>query len=301
MSDRNANSPFTYLYRDVKFYIGIKAVTDTGKLNEGITLKKLVWNIHKAIDNIESQRKYVFSHLHTLYGEQFKTLTGRDLQVSDLRVSFVPADTLLHSVMLDDIDDTCGAHIYVETSPGNFQGHFMLNRPATEFEAMCAIRMLRDYHDSDPGAARPRQARRFVMEGMSCTVDWSAEKVDVDFAVKHYAPDTPTVDVIKDVSLTDLEKAFFRDIWERKLRSSPRDYDHPLGNPSHADFGLATYLLEHGHDPSVVKAAIISSRTSLYEDKGNWAEGYLRKTINAAMESVEKKAAQTEAKKRLSL
>lgn len=295
---RMPNRELEKLYQRVKFYIGFKAVgSDGGTVQRGTTLP-MVWSFHKAANNLNAQLQYAFPKLQELYGPLFEEVTGRQLQESDVRLSFCPADDLVSAVMLDDIEDTCGAHVYVETSPNNFQGHYMLSRPAAKDEAECVIRMLRDYYGGDPGAAKVRQGRRFVQPGMQCITDWYEVPVDVDYAVKHYykAP-SEEISVLEDgVLLSAQDMDLYKEVWDRKLRLT-RDIKHPLGDKSTADFGLALFVLEKGSSASVAKAAIACARTSLHEDKGSYAARYLQKTVESAVATRE----QSLVKKRLSI
>ena len=301
MSD---NQLLTQFYKTVQFSIGFKVKGQDGSvLYRAYTALPMKWDSFKAGESIESQRNYAFPRLKDLHGEKFKELMGRELRASDLSVGFRPVeDELLTAVYIDDVSTSVPGHLMVETSTDSFHAHFLLNRPSTEEEAFAVLRALRDWYGGDPGAAKPRQVRRFVTEGISFQVNPDEPTVDVDWCVEHYPPvqKAPKLD-LSPVALSDVQKMFFQDIWDRKLRSSRHDIDHPNGNFSDADFGLATYLLEHGYEPSVVKSAIISSRSGLSEKKGAWTEGYLEKTVENAVSAVNTKQVSQSAKKRFSL
>ena len=296
-----ANLELERLYKKVRFYIGIKAVSPDGKtvVNSGITYRKVILDFQKAAQLLEEQCRFAFSEILKNDGVRFKEITGRDLQLSDLRPSFCPADEMLQAVMLDDVEDNCGAHVLVETSPGNWQGHFNLSRPASKKEAACVIRMLRSYHDSDPGAAKVRQGRRFIIGNMRSVVDWSEDAADVDHAVKCYSVEDEDEPVLEDEYpvLTESQKYLYRQVWERRLKSS-YSYRYPRGNKSAADFGLAMYVLDKGSSPGVAGAALLHSRQTLSIDKGTYALRYVRKTVGAAWQ---KKQRQIEMQKRLKL
>lgn len=290
------NQKLSTLYRKVRFFIGFKAVSHDGSvanLTAGIGYSELVWNFLDACRNLEAQCRYALPEIMKRHGADFKSITGREMQLSDLRPSFTPADEKLSAVMLDDIDDTCGAHVNIETSPGNFQGHFRLSRPADKEEAMCCIRMLRDWYSSDPGAAKSRQGRRFITPNLSGSIDyWGEEDIDVDYAIMHYTkPETPEISSGVDFNLTADEKTLYREIWER-TRINSICAQHPTGDRSTADFRIACYVLEKGGTPDKAKAAVICARLTLYDDKGDHAAGYLQTTINAAVaEDLKKRAA----------
>ena len=152
--------------------------------------------------------------------------------------------------------------------------------------------MLRDWHGGDAGAAKTKQGRRFPTPGMTCIVNLNEETIDVDFAVKHYTKimDSDEDELIADddVQLTSTEKALYREVWQRKLQSSVSS-QHPSGNKSAADFGLAIFIAQKGGNPSLALAAIISSRTTLLEDKGEaYARQYAQKTAISAFLKHEK-------------
>ena len=290
------NTYFSYAYSELKFYLGFKAYgSDGAKLNRGLTLPR-IWDSRECSnERVSLQREYALPLLCERFGDEFKAATGRELQLSDVRASFAPADEHLRAVMLDDIDDCCGAHILVETSPNNYQGHFFLSRKATEEEVMCCIRMLREYHGGDPGAAKPRQARRFATEGLSCELNLTEELVDVDFAVKHYQAEEVDFDAeeITHVALTPEETRLYREIWERKLLQT-RSITKPNGDKSIADFGLATYILQKGLTADVAYAALHTARQTLITDKGaHHAERYTRTTIRNAQAALFKKSSKT--------
>ena len=283
-----AHQKLSTMYRKVRFFIGFKAVSPDGSvanLTAGIGYTELIWNFLDACKNLEAQCRFAFPMISERHGVDFKLITGRDMQLSDLRPSFTPADEKLCAVMLDDIQDTCGGHVNVETSPGNWQGHFRLSRPADKDEAMCCIRMLRDWHSSDPGAAKSRQGRRFITPNLNCSIDyWDEEDINVDYALKHYSKaEVPEISSGADVNLTTDEKILYREIWERK-RMNTICVQHPTGNRSSADYRVACYVIEKGGTPGKAKAAIICSRLTLYTDKGDYTAGYLQTTINSAVE-----------------
>lgn len=290
------NQKLSTLYSKVTFFIGFKAVSpdaSVASLRTGVGFSKYIRRFSDACRNPEAQCQFAFSHIDELHGAAFARITGRALQLSDLRASFTPADKLLSAVMLDDIADTDGAHVNIETSPGNFQGHFRLSRPADDIEAMCCIRMLRDWHHSDPGAAKSRQSRRFLKSGLSGSIEyWDEADIDVDFAVKHYPPvPVQEIEISEDVHLSDAEKILYREIWERR-RINSICAQYPTGDRSTADFRVATYVLEKGGNPDKAKAAVICARLTLYDDKGDHAAGYLQTTINAAVaEDLKKRTA----------
>jgi len=296
-----ANRELERLYKKVRFFIGIKAASPDGKMvvNSGITYRKVILDFQKAAQTLEKQCRYAFPEILKKEGVCFKEITGRDLQLADLRPSFCPADDMLQAVMLDDVEDNCGAHVLVETSPGNWQGHFLLSRPASKKEATCVIRMLRSYHDSDPGAAKVRQGRRFITGDMRSLVDWSEDAADVDHAVKCYSDEDEDELELDDEYpvLTESQKDLYRQVWERRLKNS-YSYLYPHGNKSAADFGLAMYILDKGLSPGVAGAALIHSRQTLSIDKGSYALRYVQKTVGAAWKE---KLRQTEKQKRLKL
>lgn len=271
------NSAFTQLYKSVSFYIGIKVKqNDTVLLNTGVALPR-VWECAEAITKLRQQQHIAFARLSEESGSKFQQLTGQTLTLDDLRVSFIPKDVLLQAVYLDDIEDSVPAHVLVETSPGNWQGHFRLNRPSTETEAKAVIRMLRDWYGGDAGAAKPRQARRFVTANLSCDCHWDEEDINVEDAVRLYGkePDTPELPELSQVDSTPEEISFYQDVWKRKLRSAH-------GDKSSADFGLALYLLQRGKSVEIATAAIRCARITLVEDKPH-AEKYLRDTVAKAL------------------
>jgi hypothetical protein len=271
------NEIFSYLYQLVTFYVGIK-VKDKNSvlLNSGVSLSK-VWSMQQAITQIEHQRQYAYSRLLQEYGARFRNITGRDLLPEDLRVSFCPQDEKLKAVYLDDVDLSTPAHILVETSLGNYQAHFGLNRPCDEHEAKAVIRALRDWYGGDAGAAKARQARRFVTSYVE--IHPEEELIDVDEAVHLYVEDEITIlQVGAETTLDDAEQRLFREIWGRKLKTS-------AGDKSRADFGLAVYLLKNGYTPEVAMAAIRCARPTLVEDKQGSPEKYLLHTISKAAQT----------------
>ena len=277
------NRELAYLYRNVRFYLGFKVVTVDGTaINRGVTLP-LVWNMRKACEQFDKQRRYALSEIHAGFGQLFESVAGRPLQLSDLRISFCPADSALQAVYLDDVEESIG-HVNVETSPGNFQAHFRLSRPCDELEASAVIRMLRYCHGGDPGAAKARQGRRFITPGLRYEFDWHEDDVNVEDAVRLFP--APDVEVeftdcltITAVVLTDSEQSLYREVWQRKLRNAK-------GDKSAADFGLAAYILEKGLSADVAASAIAAARTTLFDDKGGYARSYVSRTVQTAIKAV---------------
>jgi hypothetical protein len=276
----NPNTEFCNLYSSVKFYVGVKITgTDGTVLLNGGTALPRVWTMRAACDAIEMQRLYAFPRLRGIYGERFTALTGREMQPSDLRVSFYPQGRELAAIYLDDVDDTTPAHFLVETSPGNWQAHFRLSRSCNEEEARAVIRALRDWYGGDAGAAKARQGRRFITDGLGYEAYWAEEDVDVDEAVRLYWESEP-IELYDDehVELSETEKTLFRSIWNRKLATTR--------NKSKADFGLAAYLLERGRGAAVAREAIRCARITLAEDKGAHTEKYLKLTVRKAVAKI---------------
>ena len=230
---------YPQILRMNRFFLGFKVVSVEGSaINRGITLP-LVWKMRKACEQFDRQRRFAFPEILAGFGQQFESVVGRPLQLSDLRISFCPADSELRAVYLDDVGESIG-HINIETSPGNFQAHFRLSRPCTEIEASAVIRMLRYCHGGDPGAAKVRQGRRFITPGLRYEFDWHEDAVNVEDAVRLFP--TPDVDaefseriMLKAVVLTDSEQVLYQEVWQRKLRNAK-------GDKSSADFGLAVYV-----------------------------------------------------------
>ena len=290
MNDNHAVPPgksnnylLTHLYEIVKFSVGFKVKDLDGTvLQRAYTALPMEWDTAKADGRINKTRTYAFPKLKEQHGDKFARLMGRELLPSDLSVGFAPADGLLSSVYIDDVNGSVPGHLMIETSPDNYHAHFKLDRPCTEEEAAACLRALKDQYGGDPGAMKPRQVRRFVTEGLSFKTNWDEEPVSVDYCVKNY----PAIKVAAfkisntevDVDLTEAEKSFFADVWARKLRRAGND-------ASIADFGLATYLIESGQSSDKVIEAIKFCRKTVDTDK-NWYEGhaedYLRNTAARA-------------------
>ena len=293
------NYLLTHLYGNVKFSVGFKVKDIDGTvLQRAYTALPMVWDTAKAGEQINKTRTYAYQKLKELHGDKFSRLMGRELLPSDLSVGFAPADELLSSVYIDDVNGSVPGHLMIETSPDNYHAHFKLDRPCTEVEAAACLRALKDWYGGDPGAMKPRQVRRFVTEGLSFKTNWDEESVSVDYCVKNYPPikviPLGVSDTEADVDLTDAEKSFFADVWARKFRRAGND-------ASIADFGLATYLIENGQSAEKVSEAIRFCRKTLDTDK-NWYEGhgddYLRNTVEKAAAVI---SAKPKLKKGLSL
>ena len=284
------NREFDTLYHKVKFFIGFKVRDENGKAtNLGLRLP-MEWTIQSAYTNLEKQYEYTFPKIQEQFGTVFESLSGRALQLSDLRASFCPADEKLFAVYLDDVDDCVPAHLLVETSPGSWHAHFRTSRPCTEDEAMAVIRMLRDWYGGDPGAAKARQGRRFIAPGMQFETNWDEPDIDVEFAVKHYPKeeaedgDELVSALGARVALSEAEKKMYPEIWTRIVRNMK-------GRASDADYGLAMYVLEKGGTPEKAREAILCSRPRIIEEKGAYLAKYLSKIFMRTAEKMKEKAA----------
>lgn len=73
--------------------------------------------------------------------ERIRHATGRDLVLSDVRLAFKPTGTKLQVAFVDDVKQI-DAHLLIETSPNNWQAHFILSRECTFDEVLEVQRWL---------------------------------------------------------------------------------------------------------------------------------------------------------------
>lgn len=234
-----------------------------------------------------------FSRTH---GDEFQQKVGRPMEYRDLHPALVPTDKQLRSVFIDDITepDTIKAHFAVETSPGSFQVHYRLSRPADDAEAAAVLRMLHDWYGGDIGALKPRQMRRLATDASKIQIFTDDEILDVDYAVHHYPKPERVIDIddhgkIEDVP-DEIVKIFAQEWNERRRRTV--EHDKPYGDKSVADHHVARLVLSHGYSQATAREMIreIRGEEDLLQKKGpGHIEKYLTITVQGAAQILQQR------------
>lgn len=237
-----------------------------------------------------------FKTFSSTHGDEFHQKVGRPMEYRDLHPALVPTDSKLNSVFIDDIKepDAIKAHFAVETSPGSFQVHYRLSRPADDDEASAVLRMLHDWYGGDIGALKPRQMRRLATDASKIQVFADDEILDVDYAVHHYPKPERVLDIDDHGEIEDVPEeivTIFAKEWNDKRRRTV-EHDKPYGDKSVADHHVARLVLTHGYSLATAREMIreIRGEDDLLQKKGpGHIEKYLTITVQGAAQILQQK------------
>jgi hypothetical protein len=296
---------FSNLYPEVHLYAGFKVLSLNGfEYHNGLTFKRIMRS-SDLIMNYQRQQEETYKVLVQNYGNEFARWVGRPMVVSDIRLAVKPAQEKQIAVFLDDVTESVGAHLMVETSPGNFHAHFVVDRFCNDWEIIRIQKVLNRFFNGDRRAVRRRQARRLPVPGLRTKINTDLPLINAERLLllsKFYFPEMEaeipvTTQLVQKSQNNDgtnescteheggavLPDSAIRDIWFRKWMRHHKD-------DSAADFGLATYLIEkQGYSVSAVIDAIRLARDNLVQEKGMGAEQYLRHTAEKAASVVEQR------------
>lgn len=168
----------------------IKALCMDGTVLEHSLDTAEIWEFEMAVTEFGMQVHHWKANRY--YDLCVQESLGRNVQPGEIQVAFRPTTEMSGAVFFDDVASSNPGHILIETSPNNFQAHYLLSRNATESE-VAAIRkhLILDGvgFDRVQGAMTlmaPVQARRFP-EGRFVHDVWK-EPLDVDLILGECEP-----------------------------------------------------------------------------------------------------------------
>jgi hypothetical protein len=191
------------------------------------------------------------------FAPEIRAKFGREPMPGEIRLAFRPMNGLFRSVFLDDITIKTQAHILIETSRDNWQGHFILGREVTVDVAATLQKHLigscagSSRPTADPGAASPRQARRFP-EGRS-VYNTLLPPLDVDDLLEKIKASQPerTLNMATNSSSDSADREAHWDdvaldsVWRRQAGNIFDDKKQRDKSYSAVDMAFANYLLGH--------------------------------------------------------
>jgi hypothetical protein len=243
------------LYPRVQIVYYLKAtLPDGSKLRRGYDTKQ-VWGFEMATTSTGLAVHHWKAE--EMFASVIRNTLNREPLPGEIRVAFRPVLDTYGAVFVDDIIRDTPANILIETSPENWQGHFILSRPVSHQDAtkiqkhviMSCTGTSREH--GDPGAASPKQARRFP-EGRFLYDDWR-EPLDVDNVLSLLSVTTPPkAPVCRNAPIQNnagnWTQAALEDLYAR--------FNTENSNLSEVDMSFALYLLSKGMDKEFVGEAI---------------------------------------------
>ncbi len=229
--------------------------------------------------------------------EQF----GREPKIDEIRLAFRPDQAFFHSVFVDDVTGQTKAHILIETSPGNWQAHFILDKEVTIDVAADIQKFLiansigTSRPTADPASASPKQARRFP-EGRFIH-DTMLPKLNVDEIlakikiVEHEKRQATSINCkIKHQSREEhWDDESLGQVYSRQLK---RIYDNKKAKDksySAVDLAFVMYMVGHCElDVDFVKESLKKVSPNI-ERRHPQLDYYLRRTLEKALQYIENK------------
>lgn len=199
---------------------------------------------------------------------------------ANVRIALTPERTSLQMVFIDDIlgdevdvMETVPGHLFVETSPGRWQVHFILEKPYSVAEAQSIQSQLRQQYGADPGASAGLQPRRHPLSCVSVAEALDRPLCTVKpLAVAMVATAAAGLRSHTAVSEKDLDA--YRRRWDARYAKT--------GDASAADFVVAMACAED----RLSRDAMIAVLTAVSQDagarKGRYAEAYFARTAERA-------------------
>lgn len=295
---------FAMLYPKVRLQPGVKVeALDWSVYRDGTTLKVVEDSVALMLDYEGAQERGCLV-LAGLRGGAFEKAVGRKMRPSDMRLAVRPVLELQAAAFLDDVTSDTEAHLMIETSPGSWHAHFVLDRLCTSVEIIKIQKYLRFFFGGDPAAIRSLQPRRIPVPGLGVLVNHGLPPFKADSLLKQYeaccfddakrAPvqacsGAPSIfsralvpvacNTAPHLERPDLDDRVLREQWKRRLSQNFR------ADKSSADFGLAVYLLKRGWHPRDVRDALLRTSESIVSRKGRNLDFYLDHTVEKAVMS----------------
>lgn len=227
------------------------------------------------VDNEQEWRQRFLDMCHRQWGDQAILRIGRPLSLDDIRIAFRPNCETYLMAFVDDVEPMAKAHLLVETSPGNWQAHFVLSRPCTSDEVLMVHRYLSQLYNGDQGAHAADQARRLPRPPLRTTVQQPA-MLDVDQILQQTKPPATRLPK-KSKQFMAFSQQTFHEMWSRKLKQAH-------GDKSRADFKMAIYLLSKGYSVEEICDVLNIVSSDLEQRKGRWSNDYLLRTVIKAQQ-----------------
>lgn len=282
-------SALKLLYPKVSFVIFYKIHLDDGKIIRNGYEDKNTWPFISALSNeiLLAAKQNGFNR----FAAEIREKVGRDPLDGEIRIAYRPVQGHFRSVFVDDVNELTRAHILIETSPNNWQAHFILDQEVT-IDVAAVIQRYMIAHctgttrpTADPAAASPRQARRFpdgrfIHDALLPLVDVNdiLKKIETSQQVcPTYAPKghKSREEHWDDVAL---EQAYLRHI--SKIYDNPKAKDKSY---SAVDISFAMYLMGYCQlDEEFVKEALRRVSQGIDARHAN-VDDYLDRTIRKAL------------------
>lgn len=243
------------LYPRVQIIYYLKAIMSDGSLLRKGYDTRQVWDFENAASSTGINVHHWKAE--EMFAPAIRNSVGRDPLPGEIRVAFRPVLDIFGAVFVDDVIRDTPANILVETSPENWQGHFILSRPVNHQDAAKIQKHLilsctgTSREHGDPGAASPKQARRFP-EGRFLHDTWR-EPLDVDKILNMLSVMIPPkAPVIRKAPIQsnagNWTQTALEDLYAR--------FNAINDNLSEVDMSFGLYLLSKGLDEEFVSEAI---------------------------------------------
>ena len=233
------------------------------------------------------------------FAQTIREQVGRDPVEGEILLAFRPAQAFFHSVFVDDVTDKTKAHILIETSPGNWHAHFILDREVNiDIAAKIQRYMIQNCvgtsrPTADPAAASPKQARRFperrfihdaglrplnvdeILMGIKLDEEKKKQLIQQNRLVQLQCQRKSREENWDDEALEQVYARHSRRINDDK-KAKDKSY-------SAVDLAFAMYMVGHcGLDVDFVSDALVKVSPNI-ECRHSRVEDYLRRTLEIAV------------------
>lgn len=290
------------LYPDIAIVEFYKILAEDGSVlaRNGYSDPKRGYSCIKAAmlpEIMASNHKRAFDR----FAPEIRGKFGRDPEPGEIRLAFRPMNGMFQSIFVDDVPQQTRAHILIETSPDNWQGHFLLDQEVTvDVAAEIQKYMIGTCTGSarltaDPGAASPRQARRFpegrfIRDIVLSPLDVSGllEKIEAARPAKVSA--TP-ISVVSDSADREAhwDDIALDSLWRRHLGKIFEDKKQRDKSASAVDMAFCLYLLGHCRLSAEFVSGALERVSPNIDERHPKLDYYLDKTINNALDFINKK------------
>lgn len=128
----------------------------------------------QKIDDLQDRISQFLEYQHT---------KGRPIAAQDVRVAFRPLAPQLSILFVDDVKEDFPASFLIETSPGNFQAHIILDQPHTAAELLEMQQYLSKTRETDKGSVASHQARRLPTGGLRVIINDSEPRTRQELGI----------------------------------------------------------------------------------------------------------------------
>ena len=274
-------------YPKVQIIYFFKALMPDGSILRHGFDTKVKWDFETATTSTGMMVHH--SKAREMFAPTIRKALGRDPLPGEIRVAFRPLLDTFTVVFVDDVIRDTPANFLIETSPENWQAHFILSRSVNYQDAAKIQKYLikqcagSSREHGDIGAASPVQPRRFP-EGRFIHDTWK-ETLDAD-AILNVLPEVKKNQPPSKVVTRLIPNQSHVGNWtEEALEQVYSRFHEKNSDLSSVDMSFAVYLLSKGLSEEFVSDAIEKVSPNV-NARHPHIEDYLFRTIGKALQAL---------------